>query len=140
MTDIFSKDKRFQIMHSNKRRGNKSTELKLIEIFKKNGVKGWRRRFKLFGSPDFVFPKERTAIFTDGCFWHGHDCRNTKPASNKEYWDKKIESNKEHDRKVTHALEEKKWKVVRLWECELKKGDLPQKLSFLLKEQCPDRE
>ncbi|HLP58130.1 MAG TPA: very short patch repair endonuclease [Candidatus Deferrimicrobium sp.] len=131
MVDIFSKEKRFQIMQANKRRRNKSTELKLIEIFKENGIKGWRRQFRLFGSPDFVFPKERTVIFTDGCFWHGHDCRNTKPSSNKEYWDKKIKNNKNHDLKVNRTLEEKKWKVIRLWECELKKGDLPQKLLFL---------
>jgi DNA mismatch endonuclease (patch repair protein) len=128
MPDTVSKDKRFQIMQANKRRGNKSTELKLIEIFKKYGIKGWRRRFKLFGSPDFVFPKERTAIFTDGCFWHGHNCRNTKPSTNKEYWDKKIASNKKHDRKVNRTLKEKKWKVIRIWECELKKGGLPKKL------------
>jgi DNA mismatch endonuclease, patch repair protein len=135
MADIFSKDKRFQIMHSNKRRGNKSTELKLIEIFKKNRIYGWRRRFKLFGSPDFVFPKERAAIFTDGCFWHGHDCRNTKPSTNKEYWDKKIETNKKHDLIVSQTLKEKNWNVIRLWECELKKGILPGKLSFLLEDR-----
>jgi DNA mismatch endonuclease (patch repair protein) len=128
MPDTVSKEKRFQIMQANKRRGNKSTELKLIEIFKKYGIKGWRRGFKLFGSPDFVFPKERTAIFTDGCFWHGHDCRNTKPSTNKEYWDKKIATNKKHDRKVNRTLKEKKWKVIRIWECELKKGVLPKKL------------
>jgi DNA mismatch endonuclease (patch repair protein) len=133
MTDIFSKNKRTQIMKANKRRGNKSTELKLIEIFKKNGIKGWRRNYKLFGSPDFVFLEERTAIFTDGCFWHGHDCRNTKPSTNKDYWQKKIENNKKHDRSVNETLKTKNWKVIRIWECELKKGDLPQKLEFLIK-------
>ena len=120
-------------MKANKRRGNKSTELKLIEIFRKNGIKGWRRNYKLFGSPDFVFLKKRTAIFTDGCFWHGHDCRNTKPSTNIDYWQKKIESNKKHDRFVDDTLKTKNWDVIRIWECELKKGDLPQKLEFLMK-------
>lgn len=133
MTDIFSKNKRTQIMKANKRRGNKSTELKLIEIFRKKGIKGWRRNYKLFGSPDFVFLEERAAIFTDGCFWHGHDCRNTKPSTNKDYWQKKIESNKKHDRSVNDTLKTKNWKVIRIWECELKKGNLPQKLEFLMK-------
>jgi DNA mismatch endonuclease (patch repair protein) len=131
MADIFPKSKRSQIMKANKRRGNKSTELKLIEIFKKNGIKGWRRNYKLYGSPDFVFLKKRVAVFADGCFWHGHDCRNTKPSTNKEYWDKKIAANKKHDKKVTEILENKNWTVIRIWECQLKKGDLPDQLSFL---------
>lgn len=118
-------------MKANKRKGNKSTELKLIEIFKKNGIKGWRRNYKLFGSPDFVFQKKKVAIFADGCFWHGHDCRNTKPSTNKEYWDKKIAANKAHDKKVNETLVEKNWTVIRIWECQLKKGDLPEQLSFL---------
>jgi DNA mismatch endonuclease (patch repair protein) len=133
MADIFSKEKRSQIMRANKRKGNKSTELKLIKIFKENSIKGWRRNYKLFGSPDFVFLEKRVAVFVDGCFWHGHDCRNTKPSTNESYWQKKIESNKRHDRLVTEKLKEKKWHVVRLWECELKKGILPQKIEFLLK-------
>ena len=132
MGDIFSASLRSQIMKANKRKGNKSTELKLIEIFKKYGVKGWRRNYRLFGSPDFVFLKKRVAVFTDGCFWHGHDCRKTKPSSNKEYWDKKIESNKTHDIKVNKTLKSKNWKVIRVWECQLKKGDLPKKLEFLM--------
>ncbi len=122
-------------MRANKRKGNKSTELKLIEIFKENSIKGWRRNYKLFGSPDFVFLEKRVAVFVDGCFWHGHDCRNTKPFTNESYWQKKIESNKRHDRLVTEKLKEKKWYVVRLWECELKKGVLPQKIESFLKKQ-----
>lgn len=132
MGDIFSKSKRSQIMRANKRKGNKSTELKMIEIFKTNGIKGWRRNYTLFGSPDFVFLKKRIAVFTDGCFWHGHACRNTKPSSNKEYWDKKIESNKRHDKKVNETLKAKSWNVIRVWECELKKENLPEKLEILL--------
>ncbi len=132
MPDIFSKSKRSQIMKANKRKGNKSTELRLIEIFKKNGITGWRRNYKLFGSPDFVFLKKRAAVFADGCFWHGHNCRNTRPSTNKDYWEKKIESNRNHDKKVTETLTSKNWKVVRIWECELKGGDLPSKLKFLM--------
>lgn len=60
-------------------KNNKSTELKLIQIFKENGITGWRRNYKVKGHPDFVFLDKKIAIFVDGCFWHGHDCRNTRP-------------------------------------------------------------
>ena len=120
MADTFSKEKRSQIMRQVKSSGNKSTELKLILFFKNAKIKGWRRNYKLFGKPDFVFPKTRTVVFVDGCFWHGHDCRNTKPKDNKEYWLKKIERNKQRDALVTQTLANKGWRVIRLWECSLK--------------------
>ncbi len=114
---------------------NKSTELKLIRFFKEKGIKGWRRNYKLLGNPDFVFPKLRVVVFTDGCFWHGHDCRNTKPEDNKTYWVKKIEKNRNRDALVNEELSKKNWKVIRIWECELKKknlGLLNEKLSILI--------
>lgn len=89
MADVFDKDQRSQIMQKVKSHGNKSTEMKLISVFSANGISGWRRNYPVKGHPDFVFLKEKIAVFVDGCFWHGHDCRNTKPADNKEYWDKK---------------------------------------------------
>ncbi len=109
-------------MKAVKSSGNKSTELKLIEYFKKAGINGWRRNYKLFGSPDFVFPKRRLAIFVDGCFWHGHDCRNTKPADNADYWRGKIARNRKRDELVSATLQEKGWRVMRIWECQIKKN------------------
>ena len=120
MTDTFSKEKRSQIMRQVKSSRNKSTEIKLIKYFKKNGIKGWRRNYKIFGKPDFVFITSKVAIFVDGCFWHGHNCRNTKPKDNKEYWDKKIDRNIQRDKQVTKHLERIGWTVIRIWECELK--------------------
>ena len=102
---------------------NKSTELKLISFFRTNKIKGWRRNFKLFGKPDFVFPMSHTVIFVDGCFWHGHNCRNTKPKENRSYWIAKAKRNKQRDKEVTRQLLKKEWKVIRLWECELKNND-----------------
>lgn len=120
MVDTFSKEKRSQIMRQVKSSRNKSTELKLIEYLKKVGIKGWRRNYKIWGKPDFVFLKSKTAIFVDGCFWHGHNCRNTKPKDNQEYWNKKINKNIERDKIVTEYLKNKNWTVIRIWECELK--------------------
>lgn len=132
MADVFSKEARSEIMRQVKRARNKSTELKLIAFFKADGVKGWRRNYKLFGKPDFVFPAKKLAIFVDGCFWHGHDCRNTTPKDNADYWDKKRERNRTRDQEVTQKLQEKGWRVVRIWECELKKEALlREKLELL---------
>lgn len=120
MADTFTKEQRSEIMRKVKSNRNKSTELKLIHFFKTHKITGWRRAFKLFGKPDFVFPKQRVAIFVDGCFWHGHNCRNTKPKDNKDYWQQKIERNRKRDSEVTQVLADKRWSVIRLWECDLK--------------------
>ena len=123
MSDTFSKDIRSKTMRAVKSKRNKSTELKLIEIFKKNKIKGWRRNYPILGKPDFVFLHNKIAVFTDGCFWHGHNCRNTTPSDNAEYWANKINRNKKRDEFVTSYLTQKGWKVIRFWECELNKNN-----------------
>jgi DNA mismatch endonuclease, patch repair protein len=121
MADTFTKEERSQIMRKVKSSRNKSTELKLIQFFKNNSIKGWRRGYNLFGKPDFVFSLTKQAIFVDGCFWHGHNCRNTKPKDNKDYWQQKISRNKKRDRIVNKTLAANDWTVIRIWECQLKK-------------------
>lgn len=78
-------------------KNNKSTELKLIQIFKENEITDWKRNYNVKGHPDFVFLDKKIAIFVDGYFWYGHDCRNTYPADNADYWIKKRERNMKHD-------------------------------------------
>ena len=121
MSDVFDNKKRSEIMKSVRSNNNKSTEIKLIRLFSEYGITGWRRNYKVKGHPDFVFLKEKVAIFVDGCFWHGHDCRNTRPKDNAEYWNKKRERNIKHDKEITHVFESRGWTVLRIWECELKK-------------------
>ena len=75
MADVFDNKKRSEIMRKVKSNKNKSTELRLIDIFKQNGITGWKRNYPVKGHPDFVFQKEKIAVFVDGCFWHGHDFR-----------------------------------------------------------------
>jgi len=128
MPDTFSKEERTNIMRQVKSSRNKSTELKLITYFKSNNITGWRRKYNLFGKPDFTFPKKHIAVFVDGCFWHGHDCRNLKPTSNKNYWDRKIQRNKERDIEVNKFLKTKGWSVIRIWECQLKDSNKVNRL------------
>lgn len=121
MADVFDSKKRSDIMKKVRSKNNKSTELKLIQIFEENNIKGWRRNYPVKGHPDFVFLDKKVAVFVDGCFWHGHDCRNTRPSDNAEYWQKKRERNVKHDKEVTAMFEKRGWTVIRIWECELRK-------------------
>lgn len=121
MADIFNTQKRSSIMSKVRSKNNKSTEIKLISFFKDNNITGWRRNYPVKGHPDFVFLDKKIAVFVDGCFWHGHDCRNTRPTSNADYWNKKRERNIQHDKEITSLFERRGWSVIRIWECELKK-------------------
>ena len=133
MADIFKKEKRSAIMRQVKSKKNKSTELRLIKIFKENGVTGWKRNYPVKGHPDFVFLKQRIAVFVDGCFWHGHDCRNTRPSANEEFWRKKRERNIKHDKEITELFESRGWTVIRIWECELKRQNYERTLLKIKK-------
>lgn len=124
MTDVFDKETRSNIMRKVRSNNNKSTELQLINAFRQNNITGWRRHYNVKGHPDFVFLEKRVAIFVDGCFWHGHDCRNTRPKDNKEYWQKKRERNIQHDKEITALFEGRGWVVIRIWECELKRKNM----------------
>lgn len=134
MADVFDSKKRSDIMSKVRSNNNKSTELALIKFFKENNITGWKRNYPVKGHPDFVFLDKKIAVFVDGCFWHGHDCRNTRPSDNAEYWQKKRERNIKHDKEVTAMFENRGWTVIRIWECELKNKNRPaliNKLSIL---------
>lgn len=105
--------------------------------------KGFRYRKnvrKLPGCPDVVLPKYKTVIFINGCFWHMHNCKRFAwPLSNKEYWIPKIQRNVERDQKNTALLQKQGWKVIVVWECELKKSifqSTMDKVISSLKEHC----
>ncbi|WP_231941949.1 very short patch repair endonuclease [Candidatus Endomicrobiellum trichonymphae] len=129
---IFLTKKRSAIMSCVRSSKNNSTELKLISIFKEYAIKDWQRNYKLEGKPDFVFKNGKKVVFTDGCFWHGHKCRNTMPKDNSEYWTAKIIRNKIRDKEVSKILKEKGWQVIRIWECELNNKHRAKLLRKLL--------
>ena len=85
-------------------KGNRDTELRLIEIFRAHKITGWRRNHTLYGKPDFVFRAARVTVFVDGCFWHGCPIHGTKPRTNAAFWRKKIARNKERDVEVFRVL------------------------------------
>ena len=90
---------------------------------------------RLSGTPDIVLRKYKTAIFVNGCFWHKHDCpRFVWPSSNQDYWRPKILRNVERDNQSRKELETLGWKVITVWECELKKEVRENRLSKLAAE------
>ncbi len=167
MADIFSKRKRSTVMAAIRSRGNKATELRLIQVFRTHGITGWRRGCSLtlgIGSgvrslasgsrshhtknpepsprnlrtqysgrvrPDFVFPRLRVAVFVDGCFWHGCPRHATWPKTRAAFWLAKITGNKARDRRVNRLLRTKGWRVLRVWEHELARKNLPRLLRRL---------
>jgi DNA mismatch endonuclease (patch repair protein) len=102
--------------------GNASTELRMVQLLRENGLKGWRRHLKLPGRPDFTFRRERVVVFTDGCFFHRCPMCNWTPTSNVGYWEKKLASNVGKDREADRQLHERGWLVVRVWEHDIRRS------------------
>jgi len=120
MADVLSNAKRSQVMSRIRSRGNKDTELALAKLFRANCITGWRRHQPVFGKPDFVFPRLRSAVFVDGCFWHSCPQHATKPKNNAAFWRKKFAANKARDLLVSQTLRKAGWRVLRIWEHELR--------------------
>ena len=133
--DIFSKSKRSEIMSKVSGKDTKPEVLVRRFLFSK----GFRYRKNvngLQGKPDIVLPKYKTIIFVHGCFWHGHEnCEAARlPASNMEYWTKKISSNVIRDFQNIQLLKRSGWNVIVIWECELKMINKENRLNNLIRE------
>ena len=89
---------------------------------------------KLPGTPDIVLKKYKTVIFVNGCFWHMHEgCKYfVWPKDNSEFWKNKLLANKERDEKEKKGIEELGWKVIVVWECQLKKAERERTLNWLV--------
>lgn len=121
MADTLTKAQRSLVMASVKSTGNRSTELRLLRLFKVFKIAGWRRQLPLPGRPDFAFIKMRIAVFVDGCFWHGCPKCCRMPRTNRSYWLEKMARNRSRDAEITRHLRHLGWVVVRIRECELRK-------------------
>ena len=120
MVDVLTKKQRSYNMARIKSK-NTGPELILRKFLAKNKVRGYRLHYKILGKPDLVFPKRKLAVFIDGCFWHKCPYCFVKPASRKKFWEEKIKKNIKRDKKVNELLVKNNWRVLRIWEHELKK-------------------
>ena len=121
MADVMTPEQRSRNMAAIKGKDTKP-ELIVRKYLFSRGLRFRVQVRKLPGNPDIVLPKYKTVIFVNGCFWHGHEgCRYFRlPKSNVEFWKEKIERNIERDRESLQALLDLGWKVIRVWECELR--------------------
>jgi DNA mismatch endonuclease (patch repair protein) len=137
--DRFSKIVRSAIMSRIRGEGNAATEESLAAWFRKTKIHGWRRHqvihlnidvgatasdgtvFKGSVRPDFAFLKHRVVLFIDGCFWHGCPKCYRSPKTRRRFWYKKVQRNRERDTFQTRVLTLAGWRVIRVWECSLKK-------------------
>ncbi len=109
-------------MRAVKNRRVKSTELALRARLAAAGISGWRMYdFELPGTPDFVFPAARVAIYVDGCFWHGCPRCYRRPHSSQAYWDQKVSLNRCRDARVNRAMRRLGWIVRHIWEHDLRR-------------------
>ncbi len=132
MADNHSKEVRSKNMSHIRSTNSKPEEIVRKFLFSQ-GFRYRKNVRKLPGCPDIVLAKYKTVIFVNGCFWHKHDCpRFVWPSSNQEYWEPKILRNVERDQRNYAELQKLGWKVLVVWECELKKSVRQQTLDDLV--------
>lgn len=134
MADVHTPEQRSYNMSRVRCVGSKPEEIVRKYLFSK-GFRYRKNDARLPGKPDVVFPKYKTVIFVNGCFWHKHDgCKYfVWPRNNAEFWRKKIKLNAERDKHNYLQLEEMGWRVIIVWECELKNPVREQTLERLYK-------
>ena len=102
--------------------GNRTTDRRLRAFLVQNAIKGWKLHPpNMLGNPDLLVPSRRAAVFVDGCFWHGCPRCGHIPKTNKAYWSAKIARNKKRDVQSARQLKALGYRVVRIWECQLRK-------------------
>ncbi len=133
MVDIFDKETRSTLM-SKIRGKNTKPEIQLRRILFAMGYRFRLHARDLPGQPDIVFTKRKAAIFMHGCFWHSHACPAGRvPKTRREFWERKLAANRDRDARQLQLLEVAGWRVLVIWECELRKpeGLLERLTSFL---------
>jgi len=133
-SDIYTREKRSELMarvHSK----NTKPELQVRSGLHRQGFRFRLHRKDLPGCPDIILPKYRTLIFIHGCFWHQHPgCKKaTIPKNNHDFWLAKLSENAERDKRHISKLQELGWKVIIVWECNIKK-DLDYVINFIVSE------
>ena len=131
--DIYGRSKRSEVM-AKVRSEDTAAEMAVRRILHSLGYRYRLHSKDLPGRPDIVLPRHSAIVFVHGCFWHHHQsCGKSKlPRSNAEFWEKKILANVRRDKRNMSQLRESGWRVLVVWECETKRGDLEKTLVDFL--------
>lgn len=121
-----------KVMSANKAKNTKP-EMTFRKALWNKGIRGYRLHWKnIPGRPDIVFVSKKIAIFVNGCYWHRCPyCHPSMPKSNTEFWHNKFKKNIERDKKKIQELEKLGWKVITIWECQIKK-ELEQQIEKVI--------
>jgi DNA mismatch endonuclease, patch repair protein len=129
MADQFSTEERSAIMRR-VRSVDTAPELQVRKIVHRLGFRFRLHSPALAGKPDLVLAGRKKVIFVHGCYWHQHSCGGAKrPTTNRSYWNRKLDRNVERDKKNLRLLRRQGWRVLIVWECELKN---PERLQHRL--------
>ena len=133
MADVHTAQQRSYNMQQIKAKNTKP-EMLVRKFLHSRGFRYLLHDKNLPGKPDLVLPKYKTLIFIHGCFWHGHgDCKYyVVPKTRTEWWLNKIKSNKANDSRSVKELKKQNWKIITVWECDLKPAKLKKTLNRLL--------
>lgn len=133
MADVHSKEVRSFNMSRIKGKETKPEVIVRKYLFSK-GFRYRKNDTKLPGKPDIVLPKYRTVVFVNGCFWHMHKgCKYfVMPKNNAEFWKEKLEKNVKRDEKKKEELDALGWKVIVVWECQLKASNILDTMNELI--------
>lgn len=132
MPDVHSKETRSYNMSRIRSKDTKPEVLVRKYLFSK-GLRFRKNDRRYPGTPDIVLPKYKTVVFVHGCFWHLHpDCKYAvMPSSNVDFWKKKLYGNRDRDKKNQEMLSAMGWKVIVIWECQLRKENREKTLAEL---------
>lgn len=123
MPDVVDPATRSRMM-SGIRGTNTKPELTIRRALHRQGLRYRLHAKDVPGKPDLVFRAWRAAVFINGCFWHGHDCRFFRmPQTRPEFWQSKITSNRKRDAVVSAALADAGWRQLTIWECAIRGRD-----------------
>ena len=133
MADVHTPEQRSYNMSRIRSKNTKPEELVRKFLFSQ-GFRYRKNDARLPGKPDIVLPKYKTVIFVNGCFWHGHEgCRYfVWPKNNAEFWEEKITGNIQRDKHNRQLLANQGWRVIEIWECQLKRSVVDNTLQNLV--------
>lgn len=132
--DIMTPEQRSRLM-ARVKGTNTGPERRLRSALWRRGLR-YRLGARLPGKPDLVFPRARLAVFVDGCFWHRCPLHATYPKTNRAFWEEKLRSNVERDRRVDERLAAMGWRVLRFWEHEVEADveDVAKRIAMAVRE------
>ena len=133
MADVLTSEQRSRCMSAIRDRDT-APELILRRLLHSLGYRYRVNDGHLPGKPDLVFPKRRKVIFVHGCFWHRHNCKSGRslPSTRRQFWINKLQGNRRRDFRQASELRKKGWRVLNVWQCQLKRSKLEKTLRRVI--------